>query len=97
MTEVSEPKIKLSWPDGADKIGRDLDALHSRMEDIKSDFSELQKAYNTAHDHLGDANILIEILRAALQDAKYALFHGAPVTVGLENQINHAIQKADGF
>lgn len=36
------------------------------------------------------------VMLAALQEAQMALFHGAPVTVGLENQINAAIAKAEG-
>lgn len=36
----------------------------------------------------------IEELRDALTEARQALFHNAPVTVGLENQINAALSRA---
>ena len=93
MDAISPVKPVSPWPDGADHLVRDVERLISRASDILESLRDLRKHYNAAHDEVYRVNRDNVILVAALEEARAALFHGAPVTVGLELQINSALRE----
>lgn len=81
------------WPDAARFVAREADRLLDAVTGLRETLAEAREGYEAAQQQVAALEAHADELRDALIEARQALFHGAPVTVGLEFQINNAIRR----